>query len=230
MKRIVLYITIAVVATVLSCASLWAQATAQINGTVKDQTGAVLPGVEVVATQTDTNSSRTTVTDETGSFVLPNLATGPYKLETSLPGFKGYVQTGIVLQVNTNPVINVVLQVGQVSEAVELQANAAQVETRSAGVGTVIENQRILELPLNGRQVTDLIVLSGAAVQTATADARTFQGSVKISVAVGLQHGLAYSLDGAMHNNPWDGGNLPFPFHHSPQQFRLHTRGLAGHH
>src|ERR1044071_832740 len=157
MKRIVLNIAIAILATVLSCASLWAQATAQISGTVKDQTGAVLPGVEVKATQTDTGIDRTTITNETGSFVLPNLVTGPYKLEASLPGFRSFVQTGIVLQVNANPVINPVLEVGQVSEQVEVQANAAQVETRSAGVGTVIENQRILDLPLNGRNVTDLI-------------------------------------------------------------------------
>ena len=109
MKRILANVTCVAILCLLISNAAWAQATAQINGTVKDQTGAVLPGVEVVATQTDTNLSRTTVTDETGSFVLPNLATGPYKLETSLPGFKGYVQTGIVLQVNTNPVINVVL-------------------------------------------------------------------------------------------------------------------------
>src|SRR5438552_17034838 len=148
MKRIVLYITIAVLVTVVSCASLWAQATAQISGTVKDQTGAVLPGVEVKATQTDTGIDRTTITNETGSYVLPNLVTGPYKVEASLPGFRSFVQHGIVLQVNTAPVLNPVLEVGQVSEQVEVQANAALVETRSSGVGQVIEQQRILELPL----------------------------------------------------------------------------------
>src|SRR5437763_28917 len=82
---------------------------------------------------------------------------GPYRLEAGLPGFRTYVQNGIVLQVNSSPVINVVLEVGQVSETVEVQANAALVETRNATLGSVIENQRILELPLNGRNVTDLI-------------------------------------------------------------------------
>src|SRR5947207_11791721 len=114
----------------VTCAVVWAQATAQINGTVKDQTGAVLPGAEITVTQTDTGISRNTITDETGSFVLPNLATGPYRLEATLPGFRTYAQSGIVLQVNANPVINVVLQVGQVSEQVEVQANAPLVETR----------------------------------------------------------------------------------------------------
>jgi len=135
---------------------VWAQATAQISGTVRDQSGAVLPGVEVTATQTDTGIARNTITNETGSYVLSNLPLGPYKLEAALTGFRTFVQTGIVLQVNSNPVINPTLEVGQVSEQVEVQANAALVETRNVGVGQVIEQQRILELPLNGRQVTDL--------------------------------------------------------------------------
>src|SRR5690242_18388789 len=80
-----------------SCHIAWSQATAQINGSVKDQTGAVLPGVEVTATQTATGAKRTAVTDETGSYALTNLPIGPYMIEASLPGFKGYVQTGIVL-------------------------------------------------------------------------------------------------------------------------------------
>ena len=211
----------------ITSAIVWAQATAQINGTVKDQTGAVLPGAEITVTQTDTGISRNTITDETGSFILPNLALGPYRLEASLPGFRTHAQTGIVLQVNSNPVINIALEVGQVTEEVEVQANAVLVETRKSGVGQVIENERILELPLNGRNAADLIVLSGAAVQTGTADERTMQGSVKISVAGGLSYGVAFTLDGAMHNNPWDNGNLPLPFPDALQEFKLETSGLS---
>ena len=81
----------------------WAQATAQVAGTVKDQSGAVLPGVEVSMTQTETGLVRSTVTNETGSYVITNLPIGPYRLEAGLPGFRTYVQTGIVLQVNANP-------------------------------------------------------------------------------------------------------------------------------
>src|SRR5436189_5087431 len=83
----------------LSCSSGWAQATAQISGTAKDQSGAVLPGVEIRATQTDTGITRDAVTNETGSYVLQNLPIGPYRLEATLPGFRTYAQTGIVLQV-----------------------------------------------------------------------------------------------------------------------------------
>src|SRR5262249_7481648 len=108
MERIRLSL-IALFVSILSCSSAWAQATAQLSCTVRDQSGAVLPGVEISATQTDTGITRTTISNETGSFILPNLPLGPYRLEASLSGFRTFAQTGIVLAVNSNPVINPVL-------------------------------------------------------------------------------------------------------------------------
>src|SRR6266566_3288785 len=122
MKRIVIGLWIALLFFVLTSSTIWAQATAQISGAVRDQTGAVLAGVEITATQTETGVTRMTVTNETGAYVLSNLAVGPYRLEAALPGFRTFVQTGIVLQVNASSVINLVLQVGQVAEQVEVQA------------------------------------------------------------------------------------------------------------
>jgi hypothetical protein len=206
-------VIIGYLASVAMCGSIWAQGTAQISGTARDQSGAVLPGVEVTASQTETGIVRNVVTNETGSYTLPNLALGPYRLEASLPGFRAFVQTGIVLQVNSNPVINPVLNVGQVTEQVEVQANAALVETRSTAVGQVMENARILELPLNGRQVTDLITLSGAAVQTGVANLGTWRDGVLISIAGGLSFGVRYSLEGANFSNIYDGTQMPMPFH-----------------
>src|SRR5213593_1831892 len=110
MKRIFLSIFVGMLACILICSAAWAQATAQISGTAKDQSGAVLPGVEIRVTQTDTGITRDTVTNESGLYVLPSLAIGPYRLEAALPGFRTYVQTGIVLVVNSNPEINVTLQ------------------------------------------------------------------------------------------------------------------------
>src|SRR5436853_5513635 len=91
-----------VVSLFLFSGLVWGQSTAQINGTVKDQSGAVLPGVEVTVTQTDTGLKRNAVTDETGSYILQNLPIGSCRLEAALPGFKTYVQTGIVRQVDAN--------------------------------------------------------------------------------------------------------------------------------
>src|SRR6185369_10022921 len=148
-------------------------------------------------------------------------------LEAALPGFRTFVQTNIVLQVNDELVVNPVLEVGQVSEQVEVTANAAQVETRSTAVSQVIENTRIMELPLNGRQVTDLITLSGAAVQTATGSNQSMPGGVLISIAGGLSMGVGYYLDGAMHSDPYEGANHPMPFPDALQEFKVEASGLA---
>src|SRR6266516_4797871 len=227
MKRTWIALLVVLVGSAMTCASLRAQATAQISGAVRDQSGAVLPGVEVTATQTDTGIVRTAVTNETGSYVLPNLAVGPFRLEAALPGFRTFVQTGIVLQVNSSPVINPVLEVGQVTEQVEVQANASLVDTRSTAVGQVIENQRILELPLEGRSVTDLITISGAAVQGVAGSVpggfiRGTSGAANlVSIAGGLQFGVMYALDGAMHNNAYDNSQMPFPFPDALQEFKV---------
>jgi Carboxypeptidase regulatory-like domain len=227
MKRTVIGFLFVFLMSTIACASVWAQATAQIGGTVRDQSGAVLPGVEVTVTRTDTGIRRNAVTNETGTFVLPNLVVGPYRLEAALPGFRTFVQTGIILQVNSNAVINPVLEVGQVTESVEVQANVTQVETRSTAVGQVIENERILELPLNGRQVTDLITLSGAAVQTGSSGNQSMPGGANISIAGGLSFGVSYALDGAMHNDPYAGSNLVMPFPDALQEFRVEAAGLS---
>ncbi len=227
MKRTLNVLFSAILISSLFTASLWAQATAQISGSVRDQSGAVLPGVEVTATQTETGISRSTITNETGTYVLPNVAVGPYRLEAALPGFRTFVQTGIVLQVNADVVINPVLEVGQITEQVEVQANVAQVETRSTSVGQVIENQRILELPLNGRQVTDLITLSGAAVKVADGTNQSMPGGVQISIAGGLALGVSYALDGAMHSDPYEGSNHPMPFPDALEEFRVEAGGIS---
>src|SRR5689334_12569940 len=138
-------------ALALASGTSWAQGTAQIGGIVKDQSGAVLPGVEVAVTQTATGAKRTAVTNETGIYVLPSLPIGPYMLEAALPGFRTYVQSGIVLQVDDRPDINVVLQVGQTSEQVEVRENATLVESRTTAIGHVVTNQEVAEMPLNGR-------------------------------------------------------------------------------
>src|SRR5467141_243140 len=227
MKRIIgESVVLAILLSSFACATVWAQSTAQINGTVRDQSGAVLPGVQVTATQTATGLARSAVTDETGSYVLPNLPVGPYKLEAALPGFRTFVQTGIVLQVNGNPEINVVMAVGQVAETVEVQADAALVETRSTGVGQVIDNVLVMELPLNGRQVTELIILSGAAVGGGAQNTPRNYPTDIISVGGGSNDGLTFLLDGGIHNDPYGNQALPLPFPDALQEFKVETSAV----
>jgi hypothetical protein len=219
---------LALTAAVLLCGTaVRAQSTAQINGTVTDSSGGVLPGATVVAIQTDTGFRREVVSDETGSYTMPNLPIGPYRLEVSLAGFRTYAQTGIVLQVNSNPVLPVTLQLGDLTETVAVEASAPLVETRNPSIGAVIDNERIEELPLNGRNAADLVVLAGAAIRPEGANgissSRSMQGGLGISVAGGQTFGVAYLLDGANHNNPYDNFNLPLPFPDALQEFKLET-------
>ena len=231
-ERIALYTLLGFLLSIVTSTGLCAQAvsTAQISGTVKDQSGAVLPGVEVSVIQTATGLKRSVPTDETGSYVLTNLPIGPYRLEAALPGFRTYVQTGIVLQVNSNPVINAALAIGQVSETVEVEAAAAMVETQTTGVGAVIDNKRVLELPLNGRNATELIFLSGMATVATGASAglsspRNYP-TVVVSVAGGVGDGVLFLLDGGYHLDTQAGLNLPLPFPDALQEFKVETSAM----
>ena len=227
MNRLLRMFCMGALGLLLTGAAAWAQSTGELAGRVTDESGAVLPGVTVTATQTETGLARTVVSDGEGAWVMPNMPTGPYRLEVSLQGFRTYVQTGIVLQVGATPTLNAQLAVGNLEETVSVEAAAPIVDVRSAGISDVVENERIVELPLQGRQVTDLIVLAGAAVQTGTSDSRSMQGGVSISVAGGLSFGVAYSLDGATHNNPQNNANLPMPFPDALQEFSVATSGLS---
>jgi len=233
MKPIVFCVLAGLIVFGLAAGDVWAQATAQIAGTVRDQSGAVLPGVEVTLTQTETGVTRSATTNEAGSYVLSNLPIGPYRLEAALAGFRTFVQTGITLVVNAAPVINPVLQIGQVSEQVEVQANATLVETHSTGVGELIDSQRVVELPLNGRQATQLINLAGAAATIPLANVgQLYSGKnnpdeTPIAVAGGgANSALTYMLDGGTHNDPINNLGLPLPFPDALQEFKVETSAL----
>src|SRR5215470_10731198 len=213
---------------VLSLASTAARAqveTAQVSGVVKDATGAVLPGVQVTATQTATGAKRSSVSNETGNYVLPSLPPGPYMLQAELPGFKSHIQTGIVLQVDERTDINIVLQVGQVSEQVEVQADAALVESRTSAIGHVVTNQEVAEMPLNGRDPHELIFLAGMATYPGAASFNSIRNypTVVVSVAGGNGDTTAYLLDGVMWQDPYNSLSLPLPFPDALQEFKVET-------
>jgi hypothetical protein len=215
----------------------WAQAISgsQVTGRVTDASGATLPGVEVTITKTDTRQGRTVFTGSDGTYVIQNLAAGPYQLKVALDGFATYVQDGIVLQVGSNPQINAELKVGTISEQITVTANAAMVETRSTGVGQLIDNQRVIELPLNGRQATELVLLSGLATPAPSADLQTNKNypTQTISVAGGAANGITYIMDGGSHNDPFNNLNLPTPFPDALQEFKVESSSLParyGHH
>ena len=221
----------AFLATLLVCASAFAQSggTAQISGTVHDPSGSAVPGATVKATKTDTDATRTVETGADGSYILPNLPVGPYRLEISKDGFSTSVQNGIVLQVASSPTVEITMQLGAVSQQVQVEASALTVETRSSGVGQVVDQQRVVDLPLNGRNPTDLIYLAGAAAQAPNADlvsTKNYPNEAPISVAGGAATGTTYMLDGGNHNDPLNNLALPLPFPDALQEFKVETSAL----
>jgi hypothetical protein len=212
---------------------------AEISGIVQDASGAAVPAAHVTVTNTDTSASRTVDSGADGAYAFTNLAVGPYKLQVTRDGFSTFNQTGIVLQVSSNPKINVTLKVGAVTEQVEVQANAAMVETQSTGVGQVIDQRRVVDLPLNGRNPTQLIALSGgavSAVQPNAAGAASSTGGIAInlnyptvaaySVAGGQGNATNYFLDGGVHMDVRTNVGLPLPFPDALQEFKVETSSL----
>ncbi len=227
----------AILLTVLAVGTASAQSvsSAQVSGVVRDSSGGALPGADVTVTKVDTGAVRSVVTAADGAFVLPNLPVGPYQLKVALQGFNTYVQDGIVLQVSSNPQINVTLAVGTVSELVTVTANTTMIETHSTGIGQVVDNQRVVELPLNGRQATELIFIAGLATSAPAGDLNTNKNypTVTISVAGGQANGMTYIMDGGTHNDPFNNLNLPTPFPDALQEFKVETSSLParyGHH
>jgi hypothetical protein len=206
-----------------------AVAVAQINGHVADASGGAVVGAQITANETARGIAHSTVSDSSGSYTLPNLPIGAYRLVVSAKGFKDYVQTGLELQVGTNVQIDIPMQVGAVNETVEVVASAALVETKETSVAQVIDERRINDLPLNGRQATQLILISGGATYGDSGDtgSKTFFSSTRISVAGGQGNGTAYLLDGGDNTDAMSNVNLPFPFPDALEEFSVETSAVS---
>src|SRR5205085_5671761 len=136
--------------------------------------------------------------------------------------------TGIVLQVDGSPVINVVLQVGQTSEQGGVQSDAALVETRTTAIGQVVTNQQVAEMPLNGRDAHELIFLAGMATYPGQGSMNSIRNypTVVVSVAGGNGDGVSYLLDGTIWQDPYNSLSLPLPFPDALQEFKVETSAM----
>jgi hypothetical protein len=204
----------------------WSQATDQISGTIVDSTGASVVGGQVKAMKTDTGFNRTTTTNGSGFYQLVSLPIGPYEITVSAPGFKSTVQR-VVLQVSVNPTVNISLQVGSIEQQVVVEAAATMAETQNASVGQVINSQSVINLPLNGRNATQLVLLSGGAAQIGGfTSSKNYPSSVTIAVAGGDTNGTTYKMDGGYFNDVFSSVNLPMPFPDVLQEFSVQTSSI----
>src|SRR5580692_5311575 len=142
-------------------------AVSEVNGNVTDPSGAGIAGATVRMTEVDRDEVHAATTDATGRYSLVNLPPGNYRLEASAAGFERYRQIGITLTIGSNPEINVKLTVGAVTETVEVSAAASQVETKDTSVAGVLETKSIDEMPLNGRNPTQLLAFAVGGTFTA---------------------------------------------------------------
>ena len=140
--------------------------TGSITGIVTDPSGSVIPNVSVMVVNTETNVSTTVTSDSTGNYTAPLLPRGEYRVEVTAAGFKRFVREGIVLQVQQTARVDVQMTVGEVAESVSVTADAARLETESATLAKVVDNRAIVNLPLNTRNVYNLVFLTPGVTGT----------------------------------------------------------------
>lgn len=204
--------------------------TGNIQGTVSDPTGAVVPNAEVTLTDQATHVKRTSKSNNSGAYVFPGIPVSKYNLGVAAPGFKTYEQTGIVLEVGSSIGIDVPLTVGSQGQTVEVQAEGLALQTEDPTFKQTIDQNAVTEMPLNGRQMTSLITLSGGASKAPAGD---FTGSkysyqtISVSIAGGGGNTTLWRLDGADNQDYMANGNLPYPFPDAVSQFSVESTALG---
>ncbi len=212
-------------------ASAQTAGTGSIQGTISDPTGAVVQNASITLTNTATGVQHKAATGSDGLYSFPNMPIGDYTLDVSAAGFEHYTQARIVLEVGSSIAINASLTVGATSQKVEVQANGIALQTEDPSFKQTIDQKTLTELPLNGRQVTSLITLSGGSANANEGSdlqgSKTFYSSVVVSVGGGMGNATDYRLDGGDHNDYMTNVNLPFPFPDAVSQFSVETSALG---
>ncbi len=180
MKRSYIFFTIAILLTA-AAAAMGQSFTGTLVGTVKDPTGAVLPGVGLKLTRVDTGQTRETATNERGDFTFVQLPVGTYQLEAELPGFKSEQRTGLTVRTDITARVDITMVVGAVSEKIVVSADAPLLESETSAVGNVINNKTVVELPLNGRKFETLVFLSPGATLPRPGSSIGFRGGVQFT-------------------------------------------------
>ena len=214
----------------------YAQATGSISGTAKDESGAVLPGVTIEATNTATNSVRTAVTGADGFYTIPLVQPGAYNVRATLAGFSAFSRSGVKVSVSETSLVNVSMKVGGQSETIEVKGEAPLIETGNATLGIVIDERKVVDLPLNGRNFTQLGTLipgvvappAGLGGQNGDATPGGF-GNVTGGFNVNGQRNQSnnFLLDGATNNDTFNTGFVLRPPPDAIQEFKILTHSYS---
>jgi hypothetical protein len=209
-----------------------AQGLGSIVGRVSDPSGASVASAKIIATQEGTGFSRTALTDAEGLYVIPSLQPAKYALSVEARGFSTSKNSGIELLADQTLTVNFSLKLGMTTEVVTVTGNELRVDTATSTIAQVVEQQRLVELPLNGRNAAQLTLLAGGAVNSPGGGAdqgftKTFPGAVTISANGSRQNQVSYQLDGANHVDEYTNVNQPFPFPDALQEFSVQTSNYS---
>jgi hypothetical protein len=193
--------------------------TATVTGQVRDASGAAVPGARVSARNVQTNIEREAVTSENGDYTIPLLNIGEYRVSVEKQGFKRAVQSGLILQVDQKARLDFALEIGQVSESVEVTAAASLIQTDSASVGTVIDNKRVLELPLNSREFYTLALTAPRVLPPAQGSTLSFRGGFNVAGSSEVSNN--FTLNGIDNNDTGINGPSFRPSIDAIQEFKL---------
>ncbi len=176
--------------------------TATLSGVVSDESGAVLPGAQVTVTNSETGARRTIAADGAGRFLAPQLAPGTYEISVTLPGFETLVKSGVILAVGQAAGLNFAMKVGAVSEKVTVMDEAPLLDTTTSTVGGVVDEKRIQELPLNGRDFSQLPLIQAGVTAVRNGDSTITKGyGARVSMGGSRPDQTAWLLDGTnIHN------------------------------
>ena len=213
---------------VASCPAFSQTATANINGYVRDVSGATVPNATVTAKMTEQQLVRTAETNSEGFYQLLALPSGTYSITFQAPGFQRQTQTGLELTVNQNLRVDAALQVGAVETQVDIAATAPLVETTSATISGLIDDRRVVDLPLNGRNVIGLArILPGVLGVSAPQQLNDSRGGPGMNVNGGRSNMNLFTLNGGYFNNPSRNTGMNYPPPDAVQEVRLLTHNFA---
>lgn len=223
------FFAVALIVLLAGVSQLRAQTdSATLNGTVTDSTGAAIPGATVTITNKDTSANRVVVTNGTGNYTIPSLAPGNYLLSVTKAGFESFKEAGVILQVDQIATIDAALKVGSAAQTVEVSASTSFLDTSDASLGTVIPKQQVTDLPLNGRQFSQLLQLAPGTVpidnsQNAGKAPNFGSGAASPGVDGQTNRSNLFFLDGIIASNPFFGGFSFSPSIDAIQEFKAQS-------
>ncbi len=224
------WISSALLSLFLLAAPCYAQVRGTISGYVQDASGAGIPGASVAIINTDTSSRREVSSNGEGFYQALGLIAGTYTIEAKADGFKQLENLGVTLRSDQNLRSDLVLEVGAVSESIEVSASAAAVDTRASNLATTISDKRIVDLPLNGRNVVALASLLPGVTQVSApsnSDVTNARGGPTMTVNGGRANQSYYSLNGTFFSNPSRNTGLNVPPPDAVQEFRIQTSNYS---